>query len=137
MKGRIKGRWAAWVLVLAVASACGGNDPVTVDPAVAPFVGTWDAAVLTMRPEGDTDPTHFVDVLGLGADFYITVEPSGHYTATLAILGNPAELGQLTVIDATTLRLDPSYPASAKPATASYVDGTNDPAEAHFELQRR
>jgi len=148
---RRKGRgWLAWAWV--ALAACGGEGGVEPDPAVAPFVGTWDATVFTVT--SDANPQLVADILSLGA-FHITVEPSGQYTATLEIVGIPPEIGQLTVIGS-TIRLDPTTPASAPTATSSYVflsadrlvldgptefdfnfDDIDEPAQAHIELQRR
>ena len=133
--------------------ACGGGTEVEADPSVAPFVGTWDATVLTMT--SDAEPTLVYDVLQAG-EFFIVVEPSGQYTASLdTVLGTAVEIGQLTVIG-NTLRLDPTHPPGASSATSTYAftsadylvldgptefdfngDQVRDPATAHFELQRR
>lgn len=145
----------AGILYVAVATAiaaCGGNDdPVKPDPAVAPFVGTWDADSLTL-----THDTIVADILDNGGEFFITVEPSGQYTATLVAFGQPSpEVGQLTVVNGSTLRLTPTYPPGPS-ATSSYFfaapdslildgetefdfnfDGEPEPADAHFELKRR
>ena len=145
-------RWL-WLGTALLLGACGGGSDVEVDPAVAPFVGTWDAEVLTMT--SDADPGTVVDVLEFGA-FYITVEPSGQYTATLVHpLGAAVEIGQMTVVGGTVI-LDPSLPATAATATSAYTfdsedylvldgpttydfnnDQVDDPAQAHIELQRR
>ncbi len=149
------GRWCDRVALgamLVLVAACGGDDGVQPDPAVAPFVGTWDATVFTVM--ADAPPQTTADVLSLG-DFYITVEPSGQYTATLAIVGVSPEIGQLTVVGSTIV-LDPTVPATAPTATSNYVftaddylvldgptefdfnfDGTDEAAHAHIELQRR
>jgi hypothetical protein len=137
---------------LALAAACGSGTGVEIDPAVAPFVGTWDATEFTVTSQAD--PGTVVDVLSLG-EFHITVEPSGQYTASLAILGIPPEIGQLSV-SGNTLTLDPTTPATAPTATSTYsftsadyvvldgptefdfnLDGTDEAATAHIELQRR
>jgi hypothetical protein len=149
------GRWVVAGLAVAAITACGASDSVSVDPLVGPFVGTWDAVVLTMASQPDS--ATIIDLLGppLDAKFHIEVEASGTYTATLEIPGTPGEIGQLTVIG-NTLRLDPTIPAGRPAATAEYrftgadhltldgesefdfnLDGTDDPAFAHFELQRR
>ena len=70
---------------LVVGIAACGSDPVAVDPAVAPFVGTWDAVVLTVI--ADAPPNIVADVLATGGSFWISVEPSGQYTATLEFIG--------------------------------------------------
>lgn len=145
MRQRMRG-WVGWALMLFVAAGC-GKDAIAVDPAVQRFVGTWDAVDFTV-----TGDTIVVDVLTLGP-FWISVEPSGQYTATLEFLGGFAELGQLSVQNSTTLTLDPS---DGPPAPSAFVfatadslildgatefdfnlDGTEEPAQAHIELVRR
>ena len=135
--------------VAAAVTAC-GSDPVAVDPAVAPFVGTWDAVAFTVT--GDAPPNTVADLLTLGS-FWISIEPSGQYTATLEWLGGFAELGHLTVQSTSSLTLDPS---NGPPAPSTYVfatadslildgatefdfngDQTDEPAQAHIELLRR
>jgi hypothetical protein len=121
---------------------------------VAPFVGTWDADSLTLTSDADT--TVVANIIEFGS-FFITVEPSGQYTATLTVFGRPnPEIGQLTVLNPTTLTLAPSFPAGRPVATAQFVfqaddylildgptefdfnlDGTPESAQAHFQLQRQ
>jgi hypothetical protein len=144
----------AFVAAAGVLVACGGDDPVQPDPAVAPFVGTWDADSLTIT-NTDPDTTIVANILEFGS-FFITVEESGQYTATLTFAGSAIpEIGQLSV-SGSTLTMTPSYPAGRSPATSTYsfssddylimdgptefdfnLDGTPEDAEAHFELQRR
>jgi len=137
-----------------LAAGCGGSDGVEPDPALAAFVGTWDGTVFEIT--SDADPTVVVDLLQF-ATFYITIEPSGQYTATLELAsGAGVEIGQLAVIGS-TVRLDPSLPATAPTVTSNYVftaedylvlDGptrydfnfdevVEEPGQAHIELQRR
>lgn len=146
-------RWVGALVsaLLLVWTGCGGST-LQPDPAIAPFVGTWDAVVFTVR--SDADPAIIVDVLSI-ARFFIHIEPSGQYTATLQFPGVSPEVGQLTVIGS-TIRLDPATPADAPTVTASFVfvrddylildgptsfdfnlDGRSEPARAHIELQRR
>ena len=122
------------------------------DPSITPFVGTWDAEVLDFYPNGDhVNPP--VDVLDLPASFFIVIEPSGAYTATLNLPTAPGiEQGQLTVIGS-SIRLDPSVPPG-DPVTSSYsfpspdllvLDGETEfsfnsvpiSGDVHFELRRR
>lgn len=137
----------------AVAGACGGDDPVEPDPAVAPFVGTWDADSLTLT--NVAEPATVANVLDFGS-FFVRVEPSGQYTATLEVFGSPeVQIGQLTV-SGSTMTLTPSVPAGEPPSTSTYtfvsddylvlegptdfdfnLDGTDEAAEAYFGLQRR
>jgi hypothetical protein len=113
-------------------------------------VGTWDAVVFTVTAD---DPPHTTaDVLTLGP-FWISVEPSGRYIATLEFLGGQVEFGQLTVQTSTRLTLDPDNGPAAPSdyvfaTTDSLVldgstdfdfnlDGTTEPAQAHIEIVRR
>jgi hypothetical protein len=142
-------RTSAWVALawIGVGAAACGEDPIAVDPAVARFVGTWDAVAFTVT--GDTIVANLLDL----GDFWISVEPSGQYTATLEWLGGFAELGTLTVQGPSALTLDPT---TGPPAPSTYVfetpdslvldgatefdfnlDGTDEPAQAHIELLRR
>jgi len=145
-----------WLLLATcvLVAACGGSGGVEPDPAVAPFVGTWDATVYEIWPE--SDPDNVIDVLtGLGP-FHISVEPSGQYTAVLeAGLGAQVQIGQLSVIGS-TIRQDVTTPPGEPPATATFQftaadylildgsiqvdfndDDTRDPGGQHLELQRR
>lgn len=132
-------------------AACGSDSGTDVDPAVAPFVGTWDAVVLTL-----SNGTVTADILDSGGSFFIAVEPSGLYTATLEAFGSPAvQVGQLSV-SGSTLTLTPTLPPGEPAATSDYefqsdqylvldgtaefdinLDGTSETVDAHFELQRR
>src|SRR5262245_5217531 len=110
-----KGLWVGMAAGALAAAAC-GSDPVEIDPAVAPFVGTWDAVVMTAT--GDSPPNTVIDILGAGGTFWISVEPSGQYTATLAFLGPHVELGDLTVESSSGLTL---HPLGGDPAPTTYV----------------
>jgi len=145
-----------WLMIAVVlfGTACGDDGGVDADPSVAPFVGIWDAEVFDIT--SDADPSVVVDLLEFGA-FYINIEPSGQYTATLELaVGSGVEIGQLTVVGS-TVRLDPSQPPSAPTVTSNYafaasdyliLDGptrydfnfdqvADEPGTAHIELQRR
>lgn len=150
--------WGRWnrrlgtILSVAVLAGCGGeNGIVEPDPAIAPFVGTWDAEVFTVT--NNANPTQVADLVESGS-FDIVIEPSGLYTATL-VFGIPlVEIGQLSV-SGNTFTLtpnDPSRPAATSDYTfvqADYLtltgptefdfnlDGTPEAAEAHIELRRR
>ncbi|MGE0159546.1 MAG: hypothetical protein AB7T31_09035 [Gemmatimonadales bacterium] len=142
--------WAGWIGAALVLSACGSSTDVEIDPAVEPFVGTWDAVAFTVT--GDDPPHTVVDVLTLGP-FWIRVEPSGSYQAVLEFLGGQAEFGKLTVQSSTVLILDAN---DDPPAPSTYVfattdslvmdgatefdfnlDGTDEPGQAHIEIVRR
>jgi hypothetical protein len=148
-----RNRWGSMAVCLL--AACGGSaDVVEPDPAINAFVGTWDATVYTIWP--DANPSFTVDVLDEIGAFYITVEPSGQYTAVLeAGIGAQVQIGQLTVIGS-TLRLDVTTPANEPSITGNFAftasdylvldgpiqidfnnDGTDDPGQSHIELQKR
>jgi hypothetical protein len=141
------------MLSLAVAVACSEDPGVTEpDPAIAPFVGTWDAEVFTVT--NSANPAQVADLLENGS-FFIVIEPSGLYTASLFFgIALPPEIGQLSVSGnfVTLTPNDSSFP----PATSAFtfvqpnyltltgptefdfnLDGTSEAAEAHIELRRR
>lgn len=142
-----------WGVVLsALMSACGGDSTgVTTDPAVAPFVGDWEAS--EFRVTSADNPDASFDVTD-GGSFTINIQPSGQYTAILSFPQLPTpvvELGQLAVIGS-SVRLSP---VGGTPATSSYRfegadrvvlegptqfdfnnDGTPDPADAVIALDR-
>jgi hypothetical protein len=136
-------------MALALA-ACGSSTDIVVNPAVEPFVGTWDAVVF--RVTGDQPPNTVVDVLTLG-DFWIAVEPSGRYQAVIEFGGGITEFGQLSVQSSTVLVLDsdadPPAPSTYLFATPDSLildgatefdfnlDGTSEPGQAHIEIVRR
>jgi len=150
MRETIRG-WMGGACAVLMLAGCGGSSTeVEIDPAVEPFVGTWDAVAFTVT--GDAPPNTVVDVLTLGA-FWIAIEPSGTYTATLEFPGAPPEIGKLTIESSTQLTLRPN---AGDPAPSTYVfaaadslvldgatefdfnlDGTNEPGQAHIELLRR
>lgn len=141
------------VLMMSLIAAC-GEDVIEPDPAVTPFVGTWDADSLTLT--SDAVPPDTVNLL-ISGSFVITVEPSGQYTATLTVIGQASpEIGQLSILNSATLTLTPTFPAGRPVATSAYIfpsddylildgptefdfnlDGTAEPAQAHFELRRQ
>ena len=145
--------WLGVLAGLLALGACGEGTAVEVDPAVAPFVGAWDATAYQIWPE--SDPEGIIDVLVTFGAFHISVEPSGQYTAVLEATPPQIQIGQLTVIG-TTIRLDVTTPTNQPSATAIYSfpspdqiildgeievdfnnDGTRDPGGSHIELQRR
>jgi hypothetical protein len=157
MRGYGLAQLSRLLLLLAAAlpaSGCGGPSPSAVvepDPAVAPFVGDWNATEFTVTSVQDS--TVFFDVTEGGA-FTINVQPSGAYTAIIEFpdLANPVvEIGQLSVVGSSvTLR-----PQGGAAATSSYTfegadrlildgptefdfnrDGDLDGAEAHIVLER-
>ena len=143
------------MVALVVAGGCGDDDPVAPprDAAVEPFVGTWDAEVFTVTSDADTSIVFdlFDDVSGA---FFINVQRSGTYTATLTIggLARP-EIGTLTVSDGfVTLTPNGGVGAAAPflferddylaigPAPTTFdfnFDGLTEPGRLYFEVQRR
>lgn len=139
----------ALACVAAGVGSC-GSDATGPDPALEPFVGMWDGVVFTVI--ADAPPNTEADLLSLG-NFWMSVEPSGQYTATLEWLGGFAEIGQLSIQGPSSLTLDPNM---GPPAPSTYLfatadslildgatefdfnlDGTDEPAQAHIELVRR
>lgn len=135
---------AAWVL-----AGCGGTGTTDVDPAVAPFVGDWAATklVLTSVANPDVSP----DLIELGAEFKLNVQPSGQYTAILIYAQQTStEIGTLSVAG-NTVTLSRDFP-SPSTTTGVYtlsgnsltldgdtefdfnLDGTPEPATVHFSL---
>lgn len=89
-------------------SGCGDSGPANPepDPAMEPFVGTWEATEFTVTSVDN--PELYIDIVP-GGSFTIVVEPSGHYTATLDLEGLPVpavEFGQAT-IDGSSIILAP------------------------------
>jgi len=146
--------WLPAVLLAVAVAACGDDDtpdPVGPDPAIAPFVGTWDAEVFTVT--SDADPNIVADLMENGS-FFINVQPSGTYTASLEFGGIPLspEVGMMTVSgDVITLN-----PSGADAATSEFtfvsedylrlegptefdfnLDGELEPAQAFIELRKR
>jgi len=143
----------ALLLVLAVAAACGGEDPgVIVDPLVSPLVGDWSATamVVTSVANPDVHP----DLIKLGATFTLNVQPSGQYTAILIYAEKSStEIGFLSV-SGNVVTMTRSFP-DTETTTAIFalsgsrltldgdtdfdfnLDGTPEPALAHFELEKR
>lgn len=150
----IHGRAFGWFVAAALAgsSACGG-DPLEVDPALAPLVGDWEATTLTVT--NVDNPAVSPDLIELGAAFDLNVQPSGQYTAILVFsLQSSTEIGQISV-SGSEVTLRPAFPAGQEPTTGTFsvtpttlvidgstrfdfnLDGTSEPALAHFELVRK
>lgn len=153
-KVRREAKWLPVLLLTVTLAACGDDDspnPVEPDPAIAPFVGTWDAEVFTVT--SDADPSIVADLMENGS-FFINVQPSGTYTASLEFGGTPLppEVGMMTV-SGNTITLNPS---GADAATSEFtfvsedylrlegptefdfnLDGELEPAQAFIELRRR
>jgi hypothetical protein len=143
--------WLAFVLLALGCGGDGGTGPDPVDPALEPFVGSWEASSFELT--NPANPTDFVDVMD-GGSFSLNVQPSGQYTAILSFPDLPTpgvEIGQLSVIG-TSVRLSPQ---GGQAATSSFefdgadrliLDGPTefdwnrdlqpDPAEAYIVLER-
>jgi hypothetical protein len=115
-------------------------------------VGSWDATGLVLTSVAN--PQVRPDLIALGASFRLNIQPSGQYTAILLYAQQSStEIGILSVSgNAVTMKRDfPSRSTSA--AVFALVgnrmtldgdsefdfnlDGTPEPALAHFELIRR
>lgn len=142
----------ALALVIVLAAACGGEDPVVVDPLVSPLVGDWTATAMVITSVANPDVAP--ELIGLGASFTLNVQPSGQYTAILIYAEQAStEIGFLSV-SGNVVTMTHSFP-DTKTTSATYVlagnrltldgdtdfdfnlDGTPEPALAHFELERR
>ncbi|HSG07462.1 MAG TPA: hypothetical protein VLA36_03825 [Longimicrobiales bacterium] len=142
----------ALALVIVLAAACGGEDPVVVDPLVSPLVGDWTATAMVITSVANPDVAP--ELIGLGASFTLNVQPSGQYTAILIYAEQAStEIGFLS-ISGNVVTMTHSFP-DTKTTSATYVlagnrltldgdtdfdfnlDGTPEPALAHFELERR
>ena len=85
-----------FALVLVV-SSCGGETTVGPDEDLAFLVGDWDATRFVVQSKAN--PEVAPDLIGgLGAQFFMNVQPSGQYTATLVFQASPIiEIGLLEV----------------------------------------
>jgi hypothetical protein len=142
----------ALALVVVLATACGGEDPVVVDPLVSPLVGDWSATAMVVTSVANPDVAP--ELIALGASFTLNVQSSGQYTAILIYAQQAStEIGFLSV-SGNVVTMTHSFP-DTKTTSATYVlagnrltldgdtdfdfnlDGTSEPAVAHFELERR
>ncbi len=145
------------LLVMAAAGAgCGADAPgiteVEADPAVAPFVGDWQADVLLITSKAN--PEMVADLIAIGSTFTLNVQPSGTYTAVLTFQGvAQTEIGDLSV-SGSTLTMDRTFPSPQRSISTFRfegsnrlildgdtefdfnLDGTPEPATAHIEPVR-
>lgn len=151
---RRRNRWLGCLILALLGVGCGEEPaPFVPDPAIEPFVGTWDAEVFTVT--SDADPALVADLLENGS-FFIVIQPSGSYTGVLqyGALSPVVEDGQLSVSGGfVTLTPDEPNPC---PASSEYtftsegylvlegptcfdfnLDGELDDAYAQLELRRR
>lgn len=147
-------RWAGWrgaVLLASLLAGCGGEG-VGPDPALSALAGDWDATrvVLTSVANPQVKP----DLIALGASFRLNIQPSGQYTAILLYAQQSStEIGTLSV-SGSTLTMKREFPSRSTTAAVFALsgdrmtmdgdsefdfnlDGTPEPALAHFELLRR
>ncbi len=147
-------RWVG-IIVLAVGLfSCGGDDPLEADPSLAPFVGDWSATSLVLA--SPVAPDLSVDLIELGSSFDLNIQPSGHYTAILVFAGQAqTEIGQISLSGSSAVILDRQFPTPSRDISTFVfegpdrlildgdtefdfnLDGTTEPALAHFDLQRR
>ena len=95
-------RAAAWTLLrmfalVLVVGSCGGETAVGPDEDLDFLVGDWDATRFVVQSKAN--PEVAPDLIGgLGAQFFMNVQPSGQYTATLVFQASPIiEIGLLEV----------------------------------------
>lgn len=152
MRGWVRRRILPLMFGIVVAGCGSGDTPVgpSTNPLLEPFVGTWDATVLTVQSVADTSIV--VDLLENGVS-YITIYESGNYQSTIAFGGAPfTEFGSLDVAEGVlTLR-----PNNGDPVTRAYVftsstvvrldgptdwdfnlDEVDDPANLFMEMEKR
>ncbi|MDX1648037.1 MAG: hypothetical protein R3304_12895 [Longimicrobiales bacterium] len=150
------------IMLLVAGVGCGGGPDVTEvepDPAIQPFVGTWDAETMTVTSVADTSIV--ADLIDAGGAFTLNVQESGQYTAQLSFAATDSagiepfvEIGRMTVFD-DFITLSPTTPPG-DPVSSEYefveddflrlegptdfdfnLDGTTDPAVLLLELRRR
>lgn len=141
------------IILALLLSAC-GDGPLEADPALAPFVGNWRATSLVLT--SPVAPDISVDIVELGSTFDLNIQPSGQYTAVL-VFANQAqtEIGRISLSGASTVILTREFPTPSREISTFLfegpdrlildgdtefdfnLDGTTEPALAHFELQRR
>ncbi len=143
--------WGGAILTALLLAGCGGES-VGPDAAIAPLVGDWDATslILTSVANPQVNP----DLVALGASFRLNIQPSGQYTAILLYAQQSStEIGTLSV-SGNVITLMRDFPSKATSAAVFALagdrmtmdgdsefdfnlDGTPEPALAHFELVRR
>jgi len=147
-------RWVGLTVLVVLLSVCGGDDSFEADASVAAFVGGWHASSLVLTSTFNADLS--IDLIELGSSFDLNVQPSGHYTAILVFAGQgQTEFGQLSLSGPSTVILDREFPTPSRDISTFLfegpdrllldgdtefdfnLDGTAEPALAHFDLQRR
>lgn len=142
----------AVVAFFVLLAGCNSDSAVEPDPALAPFVGDWDATaiVITSAANPDISP----DLIQLGAQFSLNVQPSGQYTAILLYAAqSQTEVGTMSVSGG-FVTMNRTFPTAATSTSAFLfegnrltldgdtefdfnLDGSPEPALAHFELLRQ
>lgn len=153
MSARRRRGFGMSMVAAAVLLAGCGDDPVTVDAGIEALVGDWEATALIVSSVDN--PTVRPDLIELGASFDLNVQPSGQYTAILVFaLQSSTEIGQISV-SGSEVTLRPTFPPGQPATTGTFsvsgnalvidgatefdfnLDGTSEPALAHFELVRK
>lgn len=110
------------VLLALLLAACGSDDAVGPDEDIAFLVGDWTATeILITNPE---NPEQVIDIVELGAIFTLNVQPSGQYTASMLVFGQPASaLGTLEVRDDQLILHQEIPQVETQVSTYTYADG--------------
>ncbi len=148
---RPKTRCRTRLLLTTLALAACGTDPVGPDPAIAPFVGDWEATKMVVTSLAN--PEVSLDLIEFGATFTVNIQPSGQYTAILIYTQQAStEIGTISV-SGNTLTLHRDFPSASTSASIYALsgdsltldgetefdfnlDGTPEAAVAHIELLR-
>lgn len=115
-------RPAAAILALLLVVGC-GDDPTA--PDLGLLVGDWEATA--MRFTSEADPEKTIDIVAEGGRFTLNVQPSGQYTAILAIPGfaPQTEIGLISVSGSTiTLEVQFSPTGEVRTDTGTYSVST-------------
>lgn len=95
-------------LLLGGAAACTSPTAVEPDPEVVPIAGSWEATSVVLTSKEDPGVTF--DLIEEGGAFFLNIQPSGRYTASLTFLGQTGgETGQVTV-SGNIVTLNPDAP---------------------------
>ncbi|NJD20499.1 MAG: hypothetical protein FIA95_14610 [Gemmatimonadetes bacterium] len=143
--------WGGIAFLAVLLAGCGGGS-TTPDPEIGALVGDWDATRLVLTSVAN--PQVKSDLIALGATFRLNIQPSGQYTAILLYSQQSStEIGVLTV-SGNTITMKRDFPSKSTSAALFALagdrmtldgdsgfdfnlDGTQEPALAHFELLRR
>ncbi len=147
-------RWVGVIVLAVLLPSCGGDEPLGPDSSLTAFVGDWHATSLVIS--SPVAPDVSVDLIELGSSFDLNIQPSGHYTAILVFAGQgQTEIGQISLSGPSTVILTREFPTPSREISTFIfhgpdrlildgdtefdfnLDGTLEPALAHFDLQRR